>query len=1247
MPHPIERKIAEVRRRARGLAALFGAGRVVAFVVAAVVAVGLLDYLVRFEDRGLRIMSSLFVAALVLWTVYHYLLRGLLTRLDDVDVALRIERRYPHLNDRLASAVQFLRQAEDEPYAGSAALRRAVVIQTEQEAEKLHWRDLFDLRPVRRSVIAGGAMSIVALAVVLCDPTSARVAVARLIHPLEDIAWPQKNHLVFRQAIHRLAIGRSLELEVVDAEGAELPSDVRLEYRYEGSSTVEQVDMVRLGDAMVGRLEGVIRPFAYRAVGGDDRSMPWVELEVVEPPALDTLTVMVHYPEYTSWPPRRLERHLRALVGTRVEMQGTTTKPIHSATIALEDGANVPAEVAPDGLGFALAANADPAFVIARSGSYRILLEDSEGLVGGEDTRYEVRAVADLPPHVSMEQPEANIYVTAEAVVPVRVTVKDDLAIHDAWLRYRRLDTALTESPAAAPEPVVSVPGKQAQAEGEGAAAQEPAQESEPRFESLPLYAGPPAAPAPTAEMLAATTLPGETRSLEYAWDLASLNLPRGAQLDFWSAASDYQPQGGESPPRRITIISPAELQDRLAERQKFILGELSRVMKLERDARNQVKNLEIQLNEVGQLKQQDLDHLQGAELAQRQVDRELSSPHEGVQAQIAGLLEDLRNNKVDSPDLERRMSELSKQLEQVAADHLPEIARELTNALKQGQAEMRDEGDARATSDALARAGQQQDAVLASLERMLGDLSQWDNYRRFHREVGALQREQQALTEETARLGRETVSLDAQELTPQQQADLKKLGARQVDLARRLEALEQQMSEAKKTLAEEDPLAADTLNDAVHASRQSGLGGAMRDAARHVEGNQIGQAAQQHQQIAENLQEMLDVLSNRRENELERLVAKLREAEKQLAKIEQEQEGLRKRMQKAAQIPNAEERRRELERLTRRQQELQQEAERLARRLQRLQANDAAQSMARAGSSMQQAGQQGEQGDAGEASQGAQRAERDLEAAQEQLAQARQQAEADLAFEQLRRMRDELAALRDSQQGVQAETVRLDELRKEKSNLTRAQILSLRELARQQATLEAAAAELAERLSAAAAFRLALQGAGRDMRRAADLLERRETGLPAQRAVAQALTRLAQLVSALDLAKDDPGGQQQDDQQGGEGQTQNQSEGDAIANVSQLKLIKLMQEEINRRTLEMDDAYQQNGSLTEDQQVEYTALGQEQGELADLLQSLIERAPAPEEPDELDLERQDPAPRPGRGTGEPDEAELELELEP
>ena len=87
-----------------------------------------------------------------------------------------------------------------------------------------------------------------------------------------------------------------------------------------------------------------------------------------------------------------------------------------------------------------------------------------------------------------------------------------------------------------------------------------------------------------------------------------------------------------------------------------------------------------------------------------------------------------------------------------------------------------------------------QQDQVIASLEGLQEDLAQWDGFRRFSRDVGQLARDQQQLARDTAEAGRETVTKDFKELSAQQQADLKKLGQRQTELARRLEDIERQM---------------------------------------------------------------------------------------------------------------------------------------------------------------------------------------------------------------------------------------------------------------------------------------------------------------------------------------------------------------------------------------------------------------------------------------------------------------------
>lgn len=121
-----------------------------------------------------------------------------------------------------------------------------------------------------------------------------------------------------------------------------------------------------------------------------------------------------------------------------------------------------------------------------------------------------------------------------------------------------------------------------------------------------------------------------------------------------------------------------------------------------------------------------------------------------------------------------------------------------------------------------LAEAGKHQDATIQSLEQLLSSLTEWDNYRRFHRDIGQLRRDQEELARDTAEQGNRTLTQDVKDLKPQQQADLRKLGSRQSDLARNFEKIQQRMEEMAKELRETDPLAADTIADALHAAREN-----------------------------------------------------------------------------------------------------------------------------------------------------------------------------------------------------------------------------------------------------------------------------------------------------------------------------------------------------------------------------------------------------------------------------------------
>ena len=1171
MPHPLEQKLVALRSRSRRMMLVYGLCVAAATLLAAIVALGAIDYLLQFQDRGLRIIASLSLFSLLVWTAYRFLRPVLFGRLQNADLARQVERSFPSLHDRLVSAVEFLHQSEDDPAAGSAALRRAVIAQTTAESQEMQFTDVVDPRPAKRAALTLAAVCLTAAIFVVLWPSTSWIAIARLANPLGDASWPRATHLDVRKSVKRIARGQSFQVEVIDAQGARLPADVRIHYRLAdaGGGTVEETEPLRFADGtLTARRENVQRPFAYRIAGGDDHFMPWKKVEVVEPPAVDSVAVRLIPPAYTGWPPQSSERHIRCLAGTQLQISGKATKPLASANLCFEGGRNVPVRLGGDRREFSVESVAE------KSGVYWFELTDRDGFQnGGGDDRWEIQAVPDAAPTVRIERPAGNLYVTPKAVAPVRVAVKDDLAVRDVSLAFRRAENG--------PE------------------------------SSLPLYAGP---------AKAAANPSGEVRTVDYRWNLAPLELKPGEQVTFCARASDYLPQVGRSDPRRLVVVTPDEMQERIADRDKIVVAELERALKLQRGCREQADSLRVRLAETRRIEPSDIDRLQTAEHAQRDVEELLTSRGEGVPMHLAALLADLENNGLDNSDSRRRVTTLLEELDRLGRDVLPPIGRELIALVKTSQVEREGQGrgDVAGAIKSLAGIAERQNEVIASLEEQIGRLARWDSYRRFQREIGLLLHTQEEVTRQTVETGRRTLARELRDLPLQDVADLKVAAGRQLELARRLDRA---LQEAERTVAElrqTDPLAADMVADAFDEARRLAVSERMRTAGGQIEQNQIGQAAVAQEQIAQNLQEILDILANRGRNEVERLVKKLREVETGLNALEQRQSELKKQFDAAAADKNIDSQHRESRRLAELQRQLRVETERLARRLERLQAERVAKTVGTAATKMDEADHSAVQGDCGEASQQAEEARFALADARRQLAEQIRKAAAELAAEQVARLEDAIKHLRRQQENALEESRRLRGLEESQGRLTRSQAFSVQELARLQRSLEADAARLAEHFHGGiGAFQIVLTDAADAMRQAVELLDRRQVAKPTQEAQERAVRQLDMVVESLAAekpnAKNNAADEGGNDGGAGAGNQGGQGGGPSLA---ELKLLKFMQQEINRRTeaLQQAAAGKSSTKLTEDQRREYADLSKQQGRLAEIVRTSLQEMPQDED---------------------------------
>ncbi len=1182
--HPVQEKVRAIQRRAWRLRAVCAGGLWLSGAVGAVFLAGVADYCLRLDDAGVRLLSSAAVLAVCGWCLWRFVAPVFVRRLSELEVAQRIEQRFPQLCDRLSSAVAFLGQAEEQPAAGSPDLRRAVVATAVADLDRWDFGECLDTRRPRRIAIGAAVVCAVAGFVAAWDWPSTALAVRRLAVPWNVEPWPRRNRLQFVKTPQRLAFGSDFEAELVD-RGDRLPPSVQIQIWFDGDDIrqIQTKDMKFLRDRMVYRLDNVRRPLRYRAVGGDDDTMPWRTLELVEPPQVTTLQIRLLPPAYTGWSSVASGENIRALEGTLIEVAGRISRPTAAVRLRTEKDKPASTAVAPgrlseDGLRFTIAADAQPPWTVTQSVTYWFEVTDAEGLRGGDDRRWNLRAVPDTPPTVVLEQPAANTFVTADAAVPLAGLVKDDLAIRAIAVRFSRSDNADAE-----------------------------------KRETAPIYRGPDAAVAVPRGAAEAGRGAGETRPVEFAWDLAQLRgLKPGAWIDFELTADDYKPQSAQSATRRLTIISVHELEERIASRQAFVLGQLAEVLRTQREARAPVKSLEIGWSGTGRLAVDEVDQLQAAELKQRQVSRLLADPQEGVAAQIAGLLHELRSNRIENPEVTGRMNELLAAVRQISDGQLPPIQTRLIDALKTARETLRAAADAGDAADAAApgellsavqTAGTRQDEVIARLESLLGDFSQWDSYRRFSRELGHLRQSQEELRQDTERTRLDALARGLTELDGDQRVNLRRLAERQIELGRQLDKVQTRMDQMRTELGAGDP-AAETLADALDVARRTAVGGQMRETGRRIEDNQLGDAAQNQQTILRHLQELLDTLANRRVHELENRAGQLQSALEELKELRAKRHELQAQAERAAEISDPTQRQRELQRLPAAAGELAEQVKRLSRRLERLLAEQAAQSLAGAAASLDQTAAAAAQADAPQALAAGLEAERLLTQAERQLEETQRSAEQELLQEQLERLEQGLAGLASRQQATLNTTVELEALRRQqKDGWTRAQLSSLGVLAREQRAVGAESALLAEKLAAAPAFALGLRGALREMEHAARGLDRQDTGPATQRAEHSALVRLQHMQEALKPDATAPPDGQKPQNPPDPGSQPPSSDG--TGRLAELNLLKLMQQEVQRRTGELEQIRLRAGKLTEEQLAALRQLAEEQGRLAELIGEL------------------------------------------
>ena len=1163
-------QLRDLRQQVRRLLWLTGLCWALVALLSGALLISFGDWLLHFDDRGLRagLLAALMVT--VGWLAWRRLITPLRRPLSNLELSSHLESRFPKLRSRLATAVEFL-EHDVSPSVGSPELQRRLIEQTAAEVRSLDFAEVLDRSEARRAALSVAALLGIGLLLFVANSAAASTAMRRLWWPLADHSWPKRVELrLVRGDLSsvmaspdkplRNVQGQPLDLFVVNARGA-LPQPVLVEFRQRGRlPQSEPLRTATLRDASDRSREvAAIRlpidegAVEFRAVGGDDHEMPWHELRIVPPPKLESFRVEIVPPSYTGESATMLPEgatQVRVTVGSRVKVSAKTNRPVTHA--AADVGHEI--SIAPKGRDLVWR------FEVRHSGSVtqQLALTDRDAFENLSALRLEVVGVVDPPPVVTLEQPATDQLVTANATVRLAVTARDERRLREVALEHSVGWDKLASS--AGPPTTLPV-GRRGEAT------------------LVPPYESPHSSANWNIE-----TLPHEDGAREavvrLAWLLSKLDPKVGDRIALRVAASDHcdvgEPRVGRSVTRTLTVVSPEEKLSEIAHRLDLLLHDLESLAAKQSQTNDQTDLLRVQAEKANEFRPQDRDSLKRVELDQRQIGSRLTGRGDGVIARAHELLSQLEDNQLNDSVTRERLTHIATAIEGLSRHMLPTLESLLGRVVKESGGTQPLVGIAESFPEIAACQGD----VLKTLNDLIRDLTQWRDRRDLAREVGELAKTQEALNRDTSELAPQTLGKAASQLSSQQQADVAKLADRQSRQAERIEQLRQRLAvghapnEAAETQGEQKP--SGQVENVPHEEvvtelDQLALAAKAREAAREVAENNLGQAGRTQQQLAEELQALADKLAQTSTASSDAAVRDLQELERQLDSLTQQQRKLLDETRAAAEKADSltlEEVAEQAKALHDRQAETKKAAEDLAAKLKATRVDESRDALRRASWHMQQAESQLADKQLARGADEEQTALNDLEQASRELAAVRKAAQQEQFAEKTNVLAEAVRELVARQKTVVDETQRLSAEQQKAGKWTRPLSKAALNLGEAEQELAAGTEELSKSMTDIEAVRLTLDRATSDLVAAASRLRVKQLDEETARREQSALRALQSLADAL--APPRPPDQPPKDetaQQPPDGQEKNAEPDEPVPPVAQLKLLRELQFDVRDRT--------------------------------------------------------------------------------
>lgn len=455
---------------------------------------------------------------------------------------------------------------------------------------------------------------------------------------LREVPWPQDVYLHIegeKDGVIRAYRGEDWQVVVnAEAKPGHLPQSVTLEFRG-GVQRAAQIMKEREPGSFELTLSALRQSFELRARGGGVAT-PWYPVELIDPPAVEELELVVEMPEYTASAPIVLpagQGPYPVLAGSALKLAGRFNKAVSRAELLCGE-AKLPLTITPENpMQFEGLVPADK----LQTGSYSLRLGDQEGHVSKQGLSFGIRMISDAEPKVKMKLQGVGGMVTKRAMIPWEVRIQDDYGVAAVSGRYRAIR----------PDGEKGVDEKAAALKIEG---------------------------DPFPVLLDGVMLPAKKVQLLQVLDLEKLAVAEGSNLSLWINATDNDNIGpanvGRCADMSLKVVTEEEFRASILEREKELRLELERQLKASEELLTDVKALRVTQNSDAK---GDVEPL--LNLARRQ--KGVATVLQSIANRLQGIVEEIAINRIegDEAKLQRRLKDqVVTPLQKLAAERIPAI---------------------------------------------------------------------------------------------------------------------------------------------------------------------------------------------------------------------------------------------------------------------------------------------------------------------------------------------------------------------------------------------------------------------------------------------------------------------------------------------------------------------------------------------------------------------------------------------